>query len=212
MFCKSIGLFAWFLISACPVCYLPVEEAVALMPNAPSFSPVLKNLTYIYEEPLNRETEFGGSDFGGYPTLKHRNDSFDIKETMSVHCGFVKGPQPGRNTGFDIDEADLLEMKQCRGIVVASAVFDAFDDVKAPQNISKYAEETVCFYMFVDEETESILKRERGLDGNKKVGIWRVVVVHNLPYSDGRRNGKVNTPIFQIRKFMEDIMHEVSPN
>ncbi|CAL9216528.1 unnamed protein product [Arabidopsis halleri] len=175
----------------CPVCYLPVEEAVALMPNAPSFSPVLKNLTYICEEPLNRETEFGGSDFGGYPTLKHRNDSFDIKETMSVHCGFVKGPQPGRNTGFDIDEADLLEMKQCRGIVVASAVFDAFDDVKAPQNISKYAEETVCFYIFVDEETESILKRERGLDGNKKVGIWRVVVVHNLPYSDGRRNGKV---------------------
>ncbi|VVA92851.1 unnamed protein product [Arabis nemorensis] len=175
----------------CPVCYLPVEEAIALMPNAPSFSPVLKNLTYIYEEPLNRETEFGGSDFGGYPTLKQRNDSFDIKETMSVHCGFVKGPQPGRDTGFDIDEADLLEMKQCRGIVVASAVFDAFDDVKAPQNISKYSEETVCFYMFVDEETEAILKKERGLDGNKKVGIWRVVVVHNLPYSDGRRNGKV---------------------
>ncbi|CAH8355463.1 unnamed protein product [Eruca vesicaria subsp. sativa] len=175
----------------CPVCYLPVEEAIALMPNAPSFSPVLKNLTYIYEEPLSRDTEFGGSDFGGYPTLKHRNDSFDINETMSVHCGFVKGPQPGRNTGFDIDEADLLEMKQCRGIVVASAVFDAFDDVKAPQNISKYSEETVCFYMFVDEETESILKKERGLNGNKKVGIWRVVVVHNLPYSDGRRNGKV---------------------
>ncbi|KAH0915981.1 hypothetical protein HID58_030427 [Brassica napus] len=175
----------------CPVCYLPVEEAIALMPNAPSFSPLLKNLTYVYEEPLNRDTEFGGSDFGGYPTLKHRNDSFEIRETMSVHCGFAKGPQPGRNTGFDIDEADLLEMKQCRGIVVASAVFDAFDDVKAPQNISKYSEETVCFYMFVDEETESILKRERGLNSNKKVGIWRVVVVHNLPYSDGRRNGKV---------------------
>ncbi|KAJ4894736.1 hypothetical protein Rs2_21530 [Raphanus sativus] len=175
----------------CPVCYLPVEEAIALMPSTPSFSPLLKNLTYIYEEPLNRDTEFGGSDFGGYPTLKHRNDSFDIKETMNVHCGFVKGPQPGRNTGFDMDEADLLEMKQCRGIVVASAVFDAFDDVKAPQNLSKYSEETVCFYMFVDEETESILKRERGLNDSKKVGIWRVVVVHNLPYSDGRRNGKV---------------------
>ena len=69
---------------------------------------------------------------------------------------------------------------------------DAFDDVKAPKNISKYSEETVCFYMFVDEGTESILKRERGLNGNKKVGIWRVVVVHNLPYLDGRRNGKVN--------------------
>ena len=41
----------------------------------------------------------------------------------SNSISFVKGPQPGRNTGFDIDEADLLEMKQCRGIVVASAVF-----------------------------------------------------------------------------------------
>ncbi|KAF3610467.1 hypothetical protein DY000_02047211 [Brassica cretica] len=203
----------------CPVCYLPVQEAIALMPDAPSFSPLLKNLTYIHEDPLNRDTEFGGSDFGGYPTLKHRNHSFDFKETMNIHCGFVKGPQPGRNTGFDIDEADLLEMQQCRGIVVASAVFgtaascdtylisccqflcvsdegsfsfpDAFDDVKAPKNISKHSEETVCFYMFVDEGTETILKRERGLNGNKKVGIWRVVVVHNLPYLDGRRNGKV---------------------
>ncbi|KAJ0257937.1 hypothetical protein HA466_0087200 [Hirschfeldia incana] len=161
------------------------------MPSAPSFSPLLNNLTYIHEEQLSRETEFGGSDFGGYPTLKLRNDSFDIKETMNIHCGFVKGPQPGRNTGFDIDEADLLEMRQCRGIVVASAVFDAFDDVKAPKNISRHSEETVCFYMFVDEGTESILKRERGLNGTKKVGIWRVVVVHNLPYLDGRRNGKV---------------------
>lgn len=43
--------------------------------------------------------------------------------TNDFSIRFVKGPQPGRNTGFDIDEADLLEMKQCRGIVVASAVF-----------------------------------------------------------------------------------------
>lgn len=75
--------------SACPVCYLPVEEAIALMPALPSPSPVLKNLTYIYEENLSRDGEFGGSDFGGYPTLKQRNDSFDIRESMSVHCGYV---------------------------------------------------------------------------------------------------------------------------
>lgn len=36
---------------------------------------------------------------------------------------FVKGRQPGRGTGFDINEKDLLEMKRCRGIVVASTVF-----------------------------------------------------------------------------------------
>lgn len=31
---------------SCPVCYLPLEEAVALMPKAPSFSPMLKSLTF----------------------------------------------------------------------------------------------------------------------------------------------------------------------
>lgn len=70
------------------MCYLPVDDAVALMPKAPSPSPV-KNLTYIYEENLSRETEFGGSEFGGYPTLAHRADSYDIRESMNVHCGYA---------------------------------------------------------------------------------------------------------------------------
>jgi len=75
-------------VSACPVCYLPVVEAIALMPKLPSPSPVLKNLAFIYEETLSRDGEFGGSDFGGYPTLRQRNESFDIRESMSVHCGY----------------------------------------------------------------------------------------------------------------------------
>ena len=74
---------------ACPVCYLPVDEAIALMPKLPSPSPVLKNLAFIYEETLSRDGEFGGSDFGGYPTLRQRNESFDIRESMSVHYGYV---------------------------------------------------------------------------------------------------------------------------
>lgn len=76
-------------VSACPVCYLPVEEAIALMPKFPSFSPVVNNLTYIYEDPLSRDGEFGGSEFGGYPTLKQRSDSYNIRESMSVHCGYA---------------------------------------------------------------------------------------------------------------------------
>lgn len=36
---------------------------------------------------------------------------------------FVKGIKPGRNTGYDMDEDDLYDMEQCRGIVVASAIF-----------------------------------------------------------------------------------------
>ncbi|XWS18396.1 hypothetical protein CRYUN_Cryun32bG0040000 [Craigia yunnanensis] len=175
----------------CPVCYLPVEEAVALVPKVPSFSPVLKNLTYINEENLNKETEFGGSDFGGYPTLKQRDESYDIRESMNVHCGFVKGSKPGHGTGFDIDDNDLLEMEQCHGVVVASAIFGAFDIIQQPKNISEYSKQTVCFYMIVDEETEADLKTNGSLDESKKIGVWRIVVVHNLPYTDGRRNGKI---------------------
>uniref|UniRef100_A0A5B7AR64 TOD1/MUCI70 glycosyltransferase-like domain-containing protein n=1 Tax=Davidia involucrata TaxID=16924 RepID=A0A5B7AR64_DAVIN len=174
----------------CPVCYLPVEEAIALMPNAPSFSPVLKNLTYIHEENLTR-SEFGGSDFGGYPSLKQRNDSYDIRESMSVHCGFVRGIKPGRQTGFDIDDPDLLEMEQCRGVVVASAIFGAYDLIQQPNNISEAAKKNVCFIMFVDEETEAFLRNSSELDASKRLGLWRIVVVHNLPYTDPRRNGKV---------------------
>ncbi|KAM1045808.1 hypothetical protein FF1_036711 [Malus domestica] len=175
----------------CPVCYLPVEEAIALMPKVPSYSPVLKNLTYIYEENLSRDTEFGGSDFGGYPTLKQRNDSYDIRESMSVHCGFVRGSKPGRNTGYDMDEVDLNDMEQCNGVVVASAIFGNFDEINQPRNISDYSKETVCFYMFIDNVTEAYLRTSGKMGSDRKVGIWRTVVVHNPPYTDGRRTGKI---------------------
>ncbi|KAM7503798.1 hypothetical protein LguiB_002702 [Lonicera macranthoides] len=174
----------------CPVCYLPVEEAVDLMPNAPSFSPVLKTLTYIHEDNLTR-SEFGGSEFGGYPSLKQRFDSYDIRESMNMHCGFVKGIKPGRHTGFDIDDSNLIEMEQCQGVVVASAIFGAYDILQQPKNISETAKKNVCFFMFVDEETEEFLRNSTGLDNRMKLGLWRIVVVHNLPYIDPRRNGKV---------------------
>lgn len=74
---------------ACPVCYVPVEQAMAFMPTVPSASPVLKNLTYVSEELPIHPPSFGGSPFGGYPSLKQRNDSFEIKESMNVHCGYV---------------------------------------------------------------------------------------------------------------------------
>jgi hypothetical protein len=35
----------------------------------------------------------------------------------------VRGKIPGLNTGFDVDEADLYEMRKCHGTVVASAIF-----------------------------------------------------------------------------------------
>ncbi|XP_024993027.1 uncharacterized protein LOC112526838 [Cynara cardunculus var. scolymus] len=174
----------------CPVCYLPVEDAIALMPKAPSFSPVLHNLTYIHEESLTK-SEFGGSDFGGYPSIKQRSESYDIKESMAVHCGFVRGDRPGRKSGFDIDDSDLLQMDACHGVVVASAIFGAYDLIQQPVNISETAKKNVCFFMFIDEETEKFMRNSSHLDYSKKMGLWNIVVIYNLPYTDPRRNGKV---------------------
>lgn len=174
----------------CPVCYLPMEDVIALVPNAPSFSPVLKNLTYVQEDDLTK-TEFGGSEFGGYPSLRQRSDSFDVKESMNVHCGFVRGMKPGHQAGFDVAESDLFEMETCQGVLVASAIFGAFDIVRQPKNISEFARRNSCFHMFVDEETEAFLKNSTELGSDKRIGLWRIIVVHNLPYSDPRRNGKI---------------------
>ncbi|KAK2393545.1 putative hexosyltransferase MUCI70 [Trifolium repens] len=186
----------------CPVCYLSVDEAIGLMPKFPSPSPVLTNLTFTYEENLSRDGEFGGSDFGGYPTLRQRNDSFDIRESMNVHCGFVRGIKPGRNTGFDMDEDDLLDMEQCRGIVVASAIFGNFDEINEPKNISEYSKQTVCFLMFVDEETEKYLRSSGRLGASKKIDLWRIIVARNLPYTDARRSGKIP----------KLLLHRMAPN
>lgn len=36
---------------------------------------------------------------------------------------FVKGSKPGNQSGFDIDEADLLELEEFHEVIVASAIF-----------------------------------------------------------------------------------------
>ncbi|XP_071714578.1 probable hexosyltransferase MUCI70 isoform X2 [Rutidosis leptorrhynchoides] len=171
----------------CPVCYLPVKDAISLMPKWPSYSPVLHNLTYIHDESLIK-SEFGGSDFGGYPTLKQRFESYDIKESMTVHCG---GDRPGHKSGYDISDSDLFQMDQCRGVVVASAIFGAYDLVQQPTNISETSKQNVCFFMFIDEETEKFMKNSSYLDDSKKIGLWRIVVIYNPPYTDPRRTGKI---------------------
>ncbi|KAF5728307.1 Inner membrane protein oxaA [Tripterygium wilfordii] len=175
----------------CEVCYLPVEQAIASKPSSPSVSPVLRNLTYIVDEKPLKPESHGGSNFGGYPSLKQRNDSFDIKESMTLHCGFVKGSKPGHKTGFDIDEAKLVELEQFHEVIVASAIFGNYDIIQQPKNISKAVRKNIPFYMFIDEETEADMKNSSALDNSMRVGLWRIIVVRNLPYADARRNGKV---------------------
>ncbi|XP_072966534.1 probable hexosyltransferase MUCI70 isoform X1 [Typha angustifolia] len=191
----------------CPVCYVSVEQAVALMPSLPSASHVLKNLDFATEDTLVANESNGGSMFGGHPSLQQRDKSFDIKESMTVHCGFVKGKKPGQGTGFDIDDADLVEMALCQGVVVASAIFGNYDIIQQPKNISEYAKKNACFYMFVDEETEVSIKNSSLLDGTNRIGLWRLVVVHNLPYADARRNGKV--PKLLLHRLFPNVRYSI---
>ena len=68
--------------------------------------------------------------------------------------------------------------------------------MQQPKNISDISKKTVCFYLFVDEETEAYLKNSTTWDSSNRIGIWRVVVVRDLPYLDARRTGKV--PLLNI--------------
>lgn len=55
-----------------------------------------------------------------------------------------------------------------------------------------YSKNNVCFVMFLDELTMKKLSSE-GLvaDDKGNIGLWRIVLVRNLPYMDMRRTGKV---------------------
>ncbi|KAJ3670994.1 hypothetical protein LUZ60_008420 [Juncus effusus] len=192
----------------CQVCYVSVQQAMSLIPISPTPSPVLNKLDFVSEENLvERESSTGGSVFGGYPSLLERDRSFHIKDSMNVHCGFVRGKRPGQNTGFDIDESDLFEMEQCNGVVVASAIFGNYDILQQPKNVSEESKRSVCFFMFVDEETEKYIRNYTSIDENKMVGLWRIIVVRNLPYQDARRNGKV--PKLLLHRLFPNVRYSI---
>jgi len=67
-----------------------------------------------------------------------------------------------------------------------------YDILQQPINISEESKRFVPFCMFIDEETEAFLKNSRLLDSRKRIGLWRIIVVRNIPYADSRRNGKVS--------------------
>ncbi|CAK7326967.1 unnamed protein product [Dovyalis caffra] len=132
------------------------------------------------------------SRFGGHQTLEEREKSFYARN-QTLHCGFVKGPPGFPSTGFDFDEKDMAYMSTCR-VAVSSCIFGSSDFLRRPtsKKISEFSKKNVCFVMFVDEQTLSKLASDgHVLDNRGFVGLWRLVVVRNLPYKDMRRTGKV---------------------
>lgn len=85
---------------------------------------------------------------------------------------------------------------------IKSVTSGNFDEINQPRNISDYSKKTVCFYMFIDEVTEAYLRSSGKLGSNRKVGIWRTVVVRNPPYTDGRRTGKVRFIILCLQDLL----------
>lgn len=124
--------------------------------------------------------------FTGNQTLHERQESFKARETMSVHCGFYS-----EHGGFDIDLEDKSFMNNCKAVVL-TCTFGGGDDLYQPIGMLQSSLKKVCYVAFWDEIT--LLEQEaegKKLGENRTIGVWRVIVVHNLPFTDQRLNGKI---------------------
>ncbi|KAJ6348865.1 hypothetical protein OIU77_006448 [Salix suchowensis] len=130
--------------------------------------------------------------FAGHQSLHEREDSF-LAQDQKIKCGFVKGPEGSSSTGFDLAEDDESYISRCH-IAVISCIFGNSDRLRSPVNkmVTRLSRKNVCFVMFVDEVTLQTLSSEGHIpDTAGFIGLWKIVVVKNLPYDDMRRVGKV---------------------
>ncbi|KAH7692345.1 hypothetical protein IHE45_01G060800 [Dioscorea alata] len=165
-------------------CSIPLAddpEAIVIPRRTPNAIP--KRLSYI-----TVDKKANPPLFGGHQSWTERENSFKLNTTMKVHCGFMQ------NGGADMDPIDVKYVKKCR-FVVASGIFDGYDVPHQPSNISDRSQKLFCFLMVVDEVSLDFIKQNvtvhQDSDGGKWVGIWRLVALHNPPYDEPRRNGKV---------------------
>ena len=84
----------------------------------------------------------------------------------------------------------------CLLFLIVSPLAGNYDVIQQPKNIGHEAKKHIPFFMFIDEETEMYMKNTSILGSSKKVGLWRIIVIRNLPYADSRRNGKVDCMFF----------------
>ncbi|XP_075511309.1 putative hexosyltransferase MUCI70 [Primulina tabacum] len=170
----------------CPIPVADHPNKVAI-PKTKSPEKFVQRLSYIMEDNIAGN----GSQsplFGGHQTWQQREESFKIKPTMRVHCGFMKGG------GAEMASSDIKYVKKCK-FVVATGIFDAYDTPHQPSNISQRSQGLFCFLMVVDEVSLDFIKEnvtvKEDIDGGLWVGVWRLILLKNQPYDEPRRNGKV---------------------
>ncbi|KAL8152389.1 hypothetical protein V2J09_010149, partial [Rumex salicifolius] len=187
-------------------CSIPLKDDPDAVVIPPERTPdkVLKNLSYILEdeEIINRSQSI--PLFGGYISWKQREESFKLKPTMKVHCGFM------RNGGDDMNPKDVEYVKKC-SFVVASGIFDGYDTPHQPSNISLRSQKLFCFLMVVDEKSFDFMKNNVTVrvdeDGGHWVGIWRLIPLKNQPYDEPRRNGKV--PKILVHRLFSEVKYSI---
>ncbi|XP_010256362.1 PREDICTED: uncharacterized protein LOC104596775 [Nelumbo nucifera] len=130
--------------------------------------------------------------FAGHQSLQEREESFYAHD-QKINCGFIKGPTGSPSTGFDIAEDDARYMSSCH-IAVSSCIFGNSDNLKTPMSktVTRLSRKNVCFVMFMDENTlETVSSEGQRPDRMGFIGLWKIVVVKNLPFTDMRRVGKI---------------------
>lgn len=174
-------------------CEVDFKEAVDDLVEPESYMNLTEfSLNYIIEEEQPKESSLFESQFGGHQTLEERENSYYARN-QTLHCGFVKGPMGYPSSGFDLNESDKEYMGTCR-VVVSSCIFGSSDFLRRPTSkmIGTFSKNNVCFVMFLDELTMTKLSSEGQVPDDKgNIGLWRIVVVKNLPYMDMRRTGKI---------------------
>ncbi|KAH9757909.1 transmembrane protein (DUF616) [Citrus sinensis] len=130
--------------------------------------------------------------FAGHQSLQEREESF-LARDQKINCGFVKAPEGYPSTGFDLAEDDANYNSRCH-IAVISCIFGNSDRLRIPvgKTVTRLSRKNVCFVMFTDELTLQTLSSEGQIpDRTGFIGLWKMVVVKNLPYDDMRRVGKI---------------------
>lgn len=149
------------------------------------------SLKYVEVEEKPVGSDFWEPRFAGHQSLQEREDSY-VAQDQQLTCAFVKGPN-GTSTGFDISEDDRKYMSKCR-IAVSSCIFGNSDRLRTPfgKTITSLSKKTVCFAMFLDDVTlHTLLSEGLKMDNMGFIGIWKIIVIKNMPYNDMRRVGKI---------------------
>ncbi|KAG6511800.1 hypothetical protein ZIOFF_029877 [Zingiber officinale] len=120
-------------------------RVVFVIPPSPLAFPILKNLRYVLEDDLIANESNSGSIFGGHPSLQERTESFNIKESMRVHCGFDKAKKPSQ--GVDMPrERNLVKWRKNYAFAISQHYqrFDVFEEAEANRAVGKNSGLEIC--------------------------------------------------------------------